>query len=111
MIDITGYVALFGIDLFNIALSKLVLIMCVIVLLFLFVLEAEFRQIRKLAKKMDDEELILSRDLRELRDSVKELGSFMSENYGIEKPLGNSSEKTKSEEEQKPHEDAHKEGS
>jgi predicted Holliday junction resolvase-like endonuclease len=81
--DITGNVTLFG-NLFGIALSQLILILCVAVLLLLFVLEIEFRQVRKVAKKMDNEEISLTRDLRELRDSVRELATVLKEDFGIE---------------------------
>jgi len=83
IMDITGNVTLFG-NLFGIALSQLILILCIAVLLFLFILEAEFRQVRKIAKKMDDEELGLTRDIRELRDSVKDLSVVLKEAFDVE---------------------------
>jgi uncharacterized membrane protein len=82
--DLTGNLVLFGNNIFGITLSQLVLLLCVVVLLFLFILEIEFRQVRKLAKKMDDEELSMTRDIRELRDSVREMGVILKENYGFE---------------------------
>jgi predicted PurR-regulated permease PerM len=81
---LTGNITLFGINIFGIALSQLVLLLCVVVLLFLFVLEAEFRQVRKLAKKMDEEELILTKELRELKDSVHDMGIVLKENFDID---------------------------
>ncbi len=80
MEELTGNLTLFG-NVFGIALSQLVLLLCVIVLIFLFVLEAEFRQVRKIAKKMDDEELTLTRDLRELRDSVHDMGMVLKQSF------------------------------
>jgi len=81
---LTGNITLFGINIFGIALSQLVLLLCVVVLLFLFVLEAEFRQVRKLAKKMDDEELIMTKEIRELRDSVHDMGIVLKESFDVD---------------------------
>jgi hypothetical protein len=84
MQDLTGNMVLFGSNLLGIALDQLVLLLCVVVLIFLFILEVEFRQVRKVARKMDDDELTMTRELRELRDSVRDLGIVLKEDYGFE---------------------------
>lgn len=100
---ITGNLVLFGMDVFNVSLTQLVLFLCVVVLLFLFVLEVEFRQVRRTARDMDDEELTLTRDIRELRDSVRDIANILKENFDFEmKEDGSDGSKPKKEDIQKP---------
>ncbi|MGC9310507.1 MAG: hypothetical protein ACP5E4_02155 [Candidatus Aenigmatarchaeota archaeon] len=77
MEGITGMVTFFGLPSLGIPISQLLVFLCVLVLVFLFILEVEFRQIRKLAKKLDDEDLVLTKDLRELRDAVREISGIL----------------------------------
>jgi len=84
MIDITGRMTLFGLDFFGVSISQLIVFLCVVAILFLFILEAEFRQLRRLAKKMDEEELTLAKDLRELKDSVRQFGDVLKQSFDFD---------------------------
>jgi len=68
--DITGHMYLFGI---NIPIMELLLLLSIVIVVYLIILEFEFRQIRNIVKKFDDEELILTKSIRELRDSINDL--------------------------------------
>jgi hypothetical protein len=70
MDGITGYVYLFGI---NIPITELLLLLSTVIIVYLVILEFEFRQVKNITKKFDDEELILTKSIRELRDSVNDL--------------------------------------
>ncbi|MCK4429160.1 MAG: hypothetical protein KAU95_02200 [Candidatus Aenigmarchaeota archaeon] len=70
MEGITGNVFLFGV---NVPVTELLLILSAIIIVYLIILEYEFRQIRNIVKKFDDEELILTKSIRELRDAVSEM--------------------------------------
>ncbi len=83
---ITGYVYLFGI---NIPITELLLLLSLVIIVYLAILEFEFRQIRKITKKFDDEELILTKSIRELRDSVSELRNAINVGRNIERPDNN----------------------
>ena len=86
MEGITGYVYLFGI---NIPITELMLLLSLVIIVYLAILEFEFRQIRKITKKFDDEELILTKSIRELRDSVSELRNAINVGRNIERPDNN----------------------
>ncbi len=86
MEGITGYVYLFGI---NIPITELLLLLSLVIIVYLAILEFEFRQIRKITKKFDDEELILTKSIRELRDSVSELRNAINVGRNIERPDNN----------------------
>ncbi|MCD6368138.1 MAG: hypothetical protein J7L45_03575 [Candidatus Aenigmarchaeota archaeon] len=60
---------LFGL---NIPILELLVIFSVVVVVYLIILEVEFRQLRKIIKKFDDEEFILSKEIRELRKQMEE---------------------------------------
>ena len=72
MADITGNVFLFGI---NVPVTELLLLLSAVIIVYLVILEYEFRQIKVIAKKFDDEELILTKSIRELRDALEEIKS------------------------------------
>ncbi|MCD6275032.1 MAG: hypothetical protein J7J15_03370 [Candidatus Aenigmarchaeota archaeon] len=86
MEGITGYVYLFGI---NIPITELLLLLSLVIIVYLAILEFEFRQIRKITKKFDDEELILTKSIRELRDSVSELRNTINVGRNIERQDNN----------------------
>ena len=88
MEGITGYVYLFGI---NIPITELLLLLSLVIIVYLAILEFEFRQIRKITKKFDDEELILTKSIRELRDSVGELRNTINVGRNIERRDNNKS--------------------
>lgn len=75
MTSLTGYVYLFGI---NIPVTELLLLLSAVIIVYLVILEFEFRQVKNIAKKFDDEELILTKSIRELRDSVSDLRGTVS---------------------------------
>lgn len=93
MVAITGNVTLFGLEILSFPLLQLIVFLCVVVLLFLFVLEIEFRQIKKLTKRFDDEDMVLSKDLRELRETVRELEDLLK-SQGIELDDGRGEEES-----------------
>ena len=68
--DLTGYVYLFGV---NLPVTELLLFLSAIITVYLVILEYEFREVKGILRKFDDEELILTKNIRELRDSVGEL--------------------------------------
>ncbi|RLJ03593.1 MAG: hypothetical protein DRP11_00180 [Candidatus Aenigmatarchaeota archaeon] len=61
---------LFGID---VPILELLVIFSTVVVVYLIILEIEFRQMRKITQKMDEEELQLSKEVRELRNTIVEL--------------------------------------
>ncbi len=74
---ITGYVYLFGV---NLPVTELLLFLSAIITVYLVILEYEFREVRGILRKFDDEELILTKTIRELRDSVGELRNISNMN-------------------------------
>lgn len=61
---------LFGIE---IPLLELLVVFCIVVVIYLVVLEFEFRQQKEILKEFDEEEVKLSHEVRELREAIKEL--------------------------------------
>lgn len=61
---------LFGI---SVPILELLVIFCIVVVVYLVILEIEFRQLKSITKKFDDEEVLLSKEMRELRNEVAEL--------------------------------------
>jgi type II secretory pathway component PulM len=61
---------IFGID---VPILELLVIFCTVVVVYLVILEFEFRQLRVIARKFDAEELQLSNEMRELRKEVANL--------------------------------------
>lgn len=61
---------LFGIQ---IPILELLVIFSTVVVVYLVVLEYEFRQQKEIAKEFDDEEARLSHEVRELREAVDDL--------------------------------------
>lgn len=66
---------IFGID---IPVLELLVIFSIVVVIYLIILEFEFRQLRFITRKFDQEELQLSNEMRELRKSVADLRDAMS---------------------------------
>ena len=79
---ITGYVYLFGV---NLPITELLLFLSAIITVYLLILEYEFREVRGILRKFDDEELILTKTIRELRDTVGELRNVSNLGSEIEK--------------------------
>jgi len=61
---------IFGID---VPILELLVIFSTVVVVYLVILEFEFRQLRVITRKFDSEELQLSNELRELRKEVNNL--------------------------------------
>lgn len=61
---------IFGID---VPILELLVIFSTVVVVYLVILEFEFRQLRVITRKFDQEELQLSNELRELRKEVGNL--------------------------------------
>ena len=61
---------IFGID---VPILELLVIFSTIVVVYLVILEFEFRQLRVITRKFDEEELQLSNEMRELRKEVSNL--------------------------------------
>ena len=91
---ITGYVYLFGV---NLPITELLLFLSVIITVYLVILEYEFREVRGILRKFDDEELILTKTIRELRDAVGGLRNISSMNMESReiKPKEDKSEENK----------------
>lgn len=64
---------LFGI---NVPILELLVIFCMVVVVYLIILEIEFRQLRKIIKKFDEEEVMLSKEIRQLRKELKGAGAL-----------------------------------
>lgn len=65
---------IFGID---IPVLELLVIFCIVVVAYLAILELEFRQLRKIVKRFDQEELQFSAEMRELRKAISDLGDSL----------------------------------
>lgn len=61
---------LFGIQ---VPLLELLVVFCIVVVVYLVVLEFEFRQQKEILKEFDEEEVKLSHEVRELREAIKDL--------------------------------------
>lgn len=61
---------IFGI---SIPILELLVVFCIVVVIYLVILEIEFRQLKSITKKFDEEEVLLSREMRELRNEISEL--------------------------------------
>jgi type II secretory pathway component PulM len=61
---------IFGID---VPILELLVIFSMVVVVYLVILEFEFRQLRVITRKFDQEELQLSNEMRELRKEVANL--------------------------------------
>lgn len=57
----------------SVPILELLVIFCIVVVIYLVILEIEFRQLKAITKKFDDEEVLLSKEMRELRNEVSEL--------------------------------------
>ena len=81
---------IFGVD---IPILELLVIFCIVVVVYLVILEFEFRQLRKITKRFDEEEIALGRSMRDLRDEVSSLRNVIStvQPGKAKKPSGSSS--------------------
>ena len=61
---------LFGIE---VPILELLVVFSTVVVVYLIILEIEFRQLKLITKRFDDEEVMLSREMRELRTEIGEL--------------------------------------
>ncbi len=61
---------IFGID---IPVLELLVIFSIVVVVYLVILELEFRQLRVIVGKFENEEIQLGREMRELKEEVGEL--------------------------------------
>jgi type II secretory pathway component PulM len=61
---------IFGVDVPSL---ELLVIFSIVVVIYLIILEFEFRQLRKITRRFDEEEIALGRAMRELRDEVSSL--------------------------------------
>lgn len=74
---------IFGVD---IPLLELLVILAIVVVIYLVILEFEFRQLRKITRKFDEEEVQLGVEMRELREEITRLRNVISELTGRIKP-------------------------
>ena len=65
---------IFGID---VPVLELLVLFSVVVVVYLVILEFEFRQLRTITRKFDEEEVALGRAMRELRDEISSLRDIM----------------------------------
>ncbi len=61
---------IFGI---NIPIMELLVIFCLLVVVYLIILEFEFRQQKRILKEFDEEEIKLSHEVRELKEAINDL--------------------------------------
>lgn len=67
---------IFGID---IPLLELLVILSAVVVIYLIILEIEFRQLRSITRKFDEEEVQLGVEMRELREEISRLKNVIEE--------------------------------
>ena len=65
----------FGVD---IGIMELLIGFVLVLVVYLIILELEFRHIRTLTRKFDEEEIQLGREMRELKDEVTALKDVIS---------------------------------
>jgi Zn-dependent membrane protease YugP len=65
----------FGID---IPILELIVIFSVVVVVYLIILEIEFRQLRRITRKFDEEEIALGKEMRELKEEISGLKDAIS---------------------------------
>lgn len=58
---------------FNVPILELLVVFSIVVVAYLVLLEIEFRQLRKIAHKFEDEESELAKEIKELREEISEL--------------------------------------
>ena len=73
---------IFGID---VPILELLVIFSTVVVVYLVILEFEFRQLRVITRKFDEEELQLSNELRELRKEVASLREVIKPSTAVAK--------------------------
>ncbi len=66
---------IFGID---VPILELLVIFSVVVVVYLIILEIEFRQLRKITRKFDQEEITLGKEMRELKQEITALKEVVS---------------------------------
>jgi len=66
---------IFGVD---VPILELLVIFSIVVVIYLIILEFEFRQLRTITRKFDEEEIQLSRAMRELKEEVTSLKEVMA---------------------------------
>ena len=66
---------IFGID---IPVLELLVLFSIVVVIYLIILEFEFRQLRTITRKFDEEEIQLSKAMRELKDEIASLREVMT---------------------------------
>ncbi len=66
----------FGID---VPVLELLVIFSTVVVVYLVILEFEFRQLRVISRKFEDDEIQLGREMRELKEEIGLLKSVMKD--------------------------------
>ncbi|MCX6814905.1 MAG: hypothetical protein NTY20_04635 [Candidatus Aenigmarchaeota archaeon] len=66
---------IFGMD---VPILELLVIFSIVVVIYLIILEFEFRQLRTITRKFDEEEIQLGRAMRELKDEVTALKDVLA---------------------------------
>jgi len=66
---------IFGVD---VPILELLVVFSIVVVIYLIILEFEFRQLRMINRKVDEEEMQLSRAMKELKDEVTALKDAMA---------------------------------
>jgi type II secretory pathway component PulM len=66
---------IFGVD---VPILELMVVFSIVVVIYLIILEFEFRQLRTITRKFDEEEIQLGRAMRELKDEVTALKDVMA---------------------------------
>ena len=66
---------IFGVD---VPILELLVVFAIVVVIYLIILEFEFRQLRTITRKFDEEEIQLGRAMRELKDEVTALKDVMA---------------------------------
>jgi hypothetical protein len=65
---------IFGID---VPVLELLVIFSIVVVVYLVILEFEFRQLRIISRKFEDDEIQLGREMRELKEEIGQLKLVM----------------------------------
>ena len=66
---------IFGID---VPILELLVVFSIVVVIYIIILEFEFRQLRNITRKFDEEEIQLGHAMRELKEEVASLKEVMA---------------------------------
>lgn len=67
---------------FDIPILELLVILCIVIVGYLILLEIEFRQLRKITRRFDSEEVELAKEVKLLKEEIIELRNVFHKKSG-----------------------------